>query len=100
VLRIAAVVDENSCEMINTRIAFLKRSMSNVPSVLRNFIRFSDARLHAELSINIYSLHGLEALIGRNSAGMPFIDCGMVLQSGIAADTCAFADQFHQFAAR
>src|SRR5882762_59862 len=44
--------------------ADLKRSTSNEPSVRRNFIRFSDARLQALLSRNMYSLHGLLELIG------------------------------------
>src|SRR3978361_1781584 len=37
---------------------------SKVPSSRRNFIRFNDARLHAESSTNMYSLHGFEELIG------------------------------------
>src|SRR5438132_9842036 len=40
-----------------------KRSTSNVPSSRRNFIRFSEARLHALLSTCRYSEQGLEALI-------------------------------------
>src|SRR3954447_5045964 len=40
-----------------------KRSTSNVPSARRNFMRLSDARLHAESSTCMYSEHGLEALI-------------------------------------
>ena len=35
----------------------------SVPSGRRNFIRFSDARLQAESSTCMYSLHGLDALI-------------------------------------
>src|SRR5829696_7738943 len=42
---------------------WLKRSTSSVPSGRRNFIRFSDARLHAESSTCMYSLHGFDALI-------------------------------------
>src|SRR3984885_8500055 len=39
-------------------------SISNSPaSALRNFMRFSDARLHAESSRNMYSEHGFDALI-------------------------------------
>src|SRR5215216_5624665 len=38
-------------------------SVSNDPSGRRNFIRFSDARLHAESSTCMYSEHGLDALI-------------------------------------
>ena len=43
--------------------AWLKRSTSNVPSGRRNFMRFSDARLHAESSTCMYSLHGFDALM-------------------------------------
>src|SRR5437870_4868823 len=38
--------------------------MSNSPSSERNFMRFSDARLQAVSSRNIYSLHGFDELIG------------------------------------
>src|ERR687896_2368989 len=38
-------------------------AVSNVPSGRRNFIRFSDARLHAESSTCMYSLQGFDALI-------------------------------------
>src|SRR5258706_14433144 len=37
--------------------------MSKLPSGNWNFIRFSDARLHAESSRNMYSEHGFEALM-------------------------------------
>src|SRR3954465_285302 len=40
-----------------------KASTSNVPSGRRNFMRFSEARLHALSSTCMYSLHGLDALI-------------------------------------
>src|ERR1700754_3428386 len=40
-----------------------KDSTANVPSARRNFIRFSEARLHAESSTCMYSLHGLDALM-------------------------------------
>src|SRR4030042_1753424 len=49
---------------MNSRTAFLKLATSKEPSSLRNFIRFSEARLHAESSRNIYSLQGFEELIG------------------------------------
>src|SRR5919206_3109305 len=48
--------------------AWLKRSTSNDPSGRRNFMRFSDARLHAESSTCMYSEHGLDALM-RPEAG-------------------------------
>src|SRR6202790_4464996 len=38
--------------------------MSSVPSARRNFIRLSEARLHAESSMLMYSEHGLDAVIG------------------------------------
>src|SRR3954453_1241450 len=38
-------------------------SGSMLPSGLRNFMRFSDARLHAESSRNMYSEHGFDALM-------------------------------------
>src|SRR6476661_6905018 len=38
-------------------------SVSNVPSARRNFMRFSDARLHAESSTCMYSEHGFDALM-------------------------------------
>src|SRR5581483_405316 len=38
-------------------------STSSSPSSRRNFIRFKDARLHAESSIDMYSEHGFDALI-------------------------------------
>src|SRR3954451_16282365 len=43
--------------------ALTKVRESNVPSSLRNFIRFNDARLHELLSRLMYSEHGLDALI-------------------------------------
>src|SRR6186713_1465615 len=45
------------------RQAALKRSKSNVPSGWRNFNRLMLARLQAVLSRNMYSLHGLLALM-------------------------------------
>src|SRR3954467_9221370 len=46
------------------RQAARKPLASNDPSSRRNFIRLIDARLHAESSMNMYSLHGLLLLIG------------------------------------
>src|SRR3970040_2988837 len=46
------------------RTACLYASMSNSPSSLTNFIRFSDARLQAESSRYMCSRQGLEALMG------------------------------------
>src|SRR6185437_10825288 len=44
-----------------------KSAASKLPSGRRNFIRLSEARLQAELSTCMYSLHGLEALIRPDS---------------------------------
>ena len=49
--------------MKKIRHAALNRSASNTPSARRNFIRLMLARLHAVSSRNMYSLHGLLALI-------------------------------------
>src|SRR3954464_5950347 len=43
--------------------ALTNRSVSKLLSAPRNFIRFSDARLHDVLSRLMYSEHGLEAVI-------------------------------------
>src|SRR4051812_50054124 len=43
--------------------ASANRSASNESSSLRNLSRFSDARLQEELSSDMYSEHGLEAVI-------------------------------------
>src|SRR6266576_507356 len=52
-----------SCARKTTSHACASASTSSSPSSRRNFIRFSDARLHAELSIDMYSEHGFDALI-------------------------------------
>src|SRR6188472_3630072 len=52
-----------SCAVISVRQAALKPATSNSPSSLTNFIRLIDARLHAESSRNMYSEHGLLALM-------------------------------------
>src|SRR5579863_5953457 len=49
---------------MTTEIACRYSGMLNVPDGLMNFIRLKLARLQAELSRNMYSLHGLEALMG------------------------------------
>ena len=53
-----------SCAVIITSTAWRKASTSSLPSGARNFIRFSEARLQAESSRNMYSLQGFEALMG------------------------------------
>src|SRR5712671_1273719 len=52
-----------SCAVIITSTAWRYAGTSNSPFDLTNFIRLSDARLHAESSRNMYSLHGLLALM-------------------------------------
>src|SRR3954447_25960703 len=54
---------EMSIAVMISSTAFTKFLASNVPSSWRNFIRFSDARLHELLSRLMYSEHGFEALI-------------------------------------
>src|SRR5918992_5440355 len=52
-----------SCARNTTSQACSNASTSNSPSSRRNLSRFSDARLQAESSIDMYSEHGLDALI-------------------------------------
>src|SRR3954470_12155897 len=54
---------EMSIAVMTSSTALTKVLASNVPSSLRNFIRFNDARLHELLSRLMYSEHGLDALI-------------------------------------
>ena len=46
-----------------TSTAWENASTSSSPSSRRNFIRFSEARLHALSSIDMYSEHGFDALM-------------------------------------
>src|SRR3954468_15448549 len=68
---------EMSIEVMTSSTALTKFLASNVPSSLRNFMRFSDARLHELLSRLMYSEHGLDALIRPGS--------GLVCQSLIVS---------------
>src|SRR5262249_29542591 len=52
-----------SCARIIVSTACRKASTSNCPSGPTYFIRFSDDRLHAESSRNMYSEQGFDALI-------------------------------------
>src|SRR5213082_553022 len=54
---------EMSIAVMTSSTALTNVLASNVPSSLRNFRRFSDARLHELLSRLMYSEHGLDALI-------------------------------------
>src|SRR5262245_51338773 len=49
---------------MKTRQAARNDDASKLPSSRRNFIRLMDAKLHAESSMNMYSLEGLLLLIG------------------------------------
>ena len=60
--------------------ALANSGASKVSSSLRNFSRFSDARLHEELSSDMYSEHGLDAVIRPVS--------GLVCQSLIVSSYC------------
>src|ERR1700712_1062847 len=54
---------EMSIAVMTSSTALTKPLLSNVPSFFRNFMRFSDARLHELLSRLMYSEHGLDALM-------------------------------------
>ena len=54
---------EMSIAVMISSTALTNRSTSKVLSSRRNFIRFSEARLHEELSRRMYSEHGLDAVI-------------------------------------
>src|ERR671921_2867826 len=54
---------EMSIAVMTSSTALTKFLESNVPSALRNFMRFSEARLHELLSRLMYSEQGLDALI-------------------------------------
>src|SRR6201995_3210836 len=56
-----------SCARKTMSAACSKSATSKLPSARRNFIRLIEARLQAELSTCMYSLHGLEALIRPDS---------------------------------
>src|SRR5690242_14746278 len=62
---------EMSIAVMTSSTTLAKRSDSKdwlpLPSSLRNFIRFSEARLHEVLSRCMYSLHGFEPLIRPDS---------------------------------
>src|SRR5579871_3961896 len=72
-------------------MAAVKPSTSKLPSSSRNFMRLRLARLHAELSMCMYSLHGLDALIRAV--------LGAVCQSLIVVSNCR-PGSAHSHAAR
>ena len=58
-----AISTEISSVIVHSRTACSKAGTSKVPSALAKGIRLSEARLHAVSSRNMYSEHGLEALM-------------------------------------
>ena len=71
---------EMSIAVMISSTAFANSGASKVSSSLRNFSRFSDARLQDELSSDMYSEHGLDAVIRPVS--------GLVCQSLIVSSYC------------
>src|SRR5688572_24362622 len=69
-----------SCASSLVSTALWNEETSKLPSSRRNFMRFSDARLQAESSTCMYSLHGLDALMRP--------DTGHVCQSLIVVSYC------------
>ncbi len=72
---------EMSIAVMISSTAWANRSASKVSSSLRNLSRLSDARLHDELSSDMYSEHGLDAVIRPVS--------GLVCQSLIVSSYCS-----------
>src|SRR5215510_7601346 len=62
-----AIITEISSTTVHSLVACSKLSMSKLPSGRRKRIRFSEARLHAVSSRNMYSEHGFEALMRPDS---------------------------------
>src|SRR5215218_4193985 len=69
-----------SIAVMTSSTTFWKVAASNVSSSPRNFSRLSEARLHEELSSDMYSEHGLEAVMRPVS--------GLVCQSLIVSSYC------------
>src|SRR4051794_37026089 len=63
----AAEQNEKSLAVMTSSTTLAMVTASKVPSSFRNFIRFSDARLHEELSRCMYSEHGFDAVIRPDS---------------------------------
>ena len=71
---------EMSIAVMISSTAWAKRAASKVSSSLRNLSRFSEARLHEELSSDMYSEHGFEAVMRPVS--------GLVCQSLMVSSYC------------
>src|SRR5207237_1987815 len=92
-----AITTEISRISVQRRVAWRNESTSNRPvRSSKNRIRFSDARLHAVSSRNMYSLHGLDALM-RPSAGQVCHSLIVVsnCSPGSAHDQAAYAIWSH-----
>ena len=88
-----------SCATIMVSTAWRNASASKWPAGERNFIRFSDDRLQAESSRNMYSEQGLLALMRPVFLrGVPAVDGGVELHAGIAALVGGLGDLAHQLA--
>src|SRR5271170_6549246 len=87
-----------SCAVIITSTAWRNALTSNSPLSSRNDSRLSEARLQAELSRCMYSLHGLDALI-RPELGQ-VCHALMVVSNciGIAASPGRLGDHLDQIA--
>src|SRR3954454_14448395 len=72
---------EMSIAVMMSSTAFANSSASKVLSWSRNFSRFSEARLHEELSSDMYSEHGFDAVIRPVS--------GLVCQSLMVSSYCS-----------
>src|SRR5919107_3997453 len=88
---------EMSIAVMITSTAFANFLASNVPSSRRNFMRFREARLQEELSSDMYSLHGLEAVMRPDSG----VVCQSLMVSsywmpGSAHSHAAVASFFHR----
>src|SRR5690606_18237881 len=90
-----------SSTTVQIRHAWMKDSTSKEPSSRRNFIKFALARLHAVSSINMYSEHGLLALI--RPSGKHVCHSLIVVSyctPGSAHDHAAYATSSHRSRAR
>ena len=84
------VVSHRVLERLDVELAVARR---------RNFMRFSDARLHAESSRNMYSEHGFDALMRAVLMhGCQSLIGRVVLHAGIAADPGGVGHLAHEVA--
>src|SRR5690625_2415677 len=72
---------EMSIAVMTSSTTLLNFSVSKVPSSFKNFNKFKEAKLQEELSKDMYSEHGLDAVI--------FPCSGVVCQSLIVSSYCS-----------